>query len=145
MIANERQHRIAKAELRRFEGAIGEHGRREPSPEVAPRIHRALGEAMESEAEALRTQIKRYEDLRKGRIGSRKLDSLRELPVALIEARIVAGLTQKELARRLGVPEQQVQRWESSLYSGVGVGRLQEIADALGLQIRETVRYAVPS
>ena len=67
------------------------------------------------------------------------------MPIALIEARIAARLTQRELAERLGVPEQQVQRWEANSYSGVAIERLQEIADALQLQMLETVTYAVPA
>ena len=98
-----------------------------------------------SQADTLRDEIKRYEDLRAGRIGQRELGSLRDLPSALIEARIAAGLTQKALGERLGVKERQVQRWEANLYSGVGVERLQEVADALGMGISETVSYAVPA
>ena len=52
---------------------------------------------------------------------------------------------QRELATRLGVPEQQVQRWEASSYSGVAIERLPEIADALQLQMLDTVTYAVPA
>ena len=55
----------------------------------------------------------------------------------------MAWLTQKQLAERLGLSAQQIQRWESNLYSGVGVERLQEIADALGMGVRETISYAV--
>lgn len=145
MITNERQYRIAKAEVRRFSEAIEAQEGREPSADVAPRIHAAIRESLESEADELRAQIKRYEDLREGRISERELDSLRDFPVALIEARIAAGLTQKALAERLELPEQQVQRWEASLYSGVGVERLQKIADALGIEVRETVSYAAPA
>lgn len=36
----------------------------------------------------------------------------------------------------------QIQRWEANLYSGVGVERLQEVADALGIEAKETVSYA---
>lgn len=143
MIANERQYRITKAELRRFEAAIEAHEQSAPSEGVDPRVHEAMGDAMRSEVEVLRDQLKRYEDLREGRIDHREIDGLRDLPTALIEARIAAGLTQKSLAERLGLAEQQVQRWESSLYSGVGVERLQEVADALGMGVRETVSYAV--
>jgi len=38
--------------------------------------------------------------------------------------------------------EQQVQRWEATSFTGVGLDRLQDIADALGIQIRETITYA---
>ena len=143
MIANERQYRIARAELRRFEEAIETQRQSLPSEGVDPRIHKAMGASLQSEAEGLRALIQRYEDLRDGRIDHRELESLRDLPTALIEARIAAGLTQKALAERLGLQEQQVQRWEASLYSGVGVKRLQEIIDALGMGVRETVSYAV--
>jgi len=43
---------------------------------------------------------------------------------------------------RIGVAEQQVQRWEANDYSGVGLDRLQSIADALGVQIHETITYS---
>ena len=46
-------------------------------------------------------------------------------------------MTQRTLADRLGISEQQVQRWEATAYAGVGLDRLQDIADALGSRIRE--------
>jgi DNA-binding transcriptional regulator YiaG len=145
MITNERQYRITKAELGRFEEALATQAAAGPSPNVHPRIHQALMDATASERDELRAQLARYEDLRSGRVAQRTLHSLRELPVALIEARIAARLTQRELAERLGLPEQQVQRWEANEYAGVGVDRLQTIADALGVQAIETITYAVPA
>ncbi len=101
MITNERQYRIAKAELCRFEKAIEAQQRDAPSEGVAPRIYEAMGASLRSEAEQLRAQIKRYEDLRDGRVNQRELEGLRDIPTALIEARIAAGFTQKALAERL--------------------------------------------
>jgi len=65
------------------------------------------------------------------------VESLTALPEALIRARIAAGLTQKELAVRLGLKEQQVQRYESTRYHGVSLERTQAVVDALGVRIRE--------
>jgi DNA-binding transcriptional regulator YiaG len=144
MIANERQFRIANAQMKRFEEALAAQAATGPSPDVHPRIHQAMIEATASERDELRAQLERYDDLRSGRVAQRTLTSIRELPIALIEARIAARLTQRELAEQLGVPEQQVQRWEANGYAGVGIERLQEIADALRLQVLETVTYAVP-
>jgi DNA-binding transcriptional regulator YiaG len=144
MIANERQFRIANAQMKRFEEALAAQAATGPSPDVHPRIHQAMIEATASERDELRAQVERYDDLRSGRVAQRTLTSIRELPIALIEARIAARLTQRELAEQLGVPEQQVQRWEANGYAGVGIERLQEIADALRLQVLETVTYAVP-
>jgi len=108
---------------------------------VITRLHQAMRDALVSEAEELRGQLHHYEQLRDGTITGRELDSLRELPTALIEACIAAKLTQRVLADRLGVAEQQVQRWEATNYAGVGLERLQDIADALRIRIRENVTY----
>lgn len=118
MITNERQYGISKAELQRFEGAVGKYM---PGEEVDPRMREVMDDALRGQAETLRDEIKHYEDLRDGRINERELGSLRDLPTALIEARIAAGLTQKALGERLEVKEQQssagrqtsTQAWES--------------------------------
>jgi transcriptional regulator with XRE-family HTH domain len=68
-----------------------------------------------------------------------ELDSLDQLPEALIRARIAAGLSQKELAGRLGLKEQQIQRYEARRYAGASLDRVQAVADALGMQIHERV------
>lgn len=145
MISNERQYRISKAELRRFEEALASRQDYVPSEGVDPRMRDVIAAALESQAKTLRSEIKRYEDLRDGRVNQRQLEGFLDLLTALVEARIAAGLTQKALAERLGLQEQQVQRWEANLYAGVGMERLQEIADALGMEVRETVSYTVPS
>jgi transcriptional regulator with XRE-family HTH domain len=98
-----------------------------------------MREAMESQLEDLRQQLAEYDALRTGHIQVLELDSLAQLPEAFIRARIAAGLTQKELARRLGMREQQVQRYEATRYSGVSLTRLQQVADALGVRIHERV------
>jgi ribosome-binding protein aMBF1 (putative translation factor) len=141
VITNERQYAITQAELRRFEQAAEEQ-RQTPAEGADPLVSKAMVDALEGQAETLREEIRRYEDLREGRVDGRELSGLRELPVALIEARIVAGLTQRALGERLEVREQQVQRWEANRYSGVGVERLAEVADALGMEVTETVSYA---
>jgi DNA-binding XRE family transcriptional regulator len=143
VITNERQYRITRAALKRFDKAIAAHAKGEPSPDVHPRIYQAMGDALGSEAEVLRDQLCEYESLRAGRVKQRRLGSLSELPKAIIEARIAARVTQKGLADRLGVAEQQVQRWEASEYAGVSVERMQQIADALGATITEKVRFRV--
>jgi len=61
---------------------------------------------------------------------------------ATIQARIASRVTQKTLAGRLGVAEQQVQRWEATDYSGVSVSRVQEVVDALDVRVTETIDFA---
>jgi DNA-binding transcriptional regulator YiaG len=144
MITNERQYRITKGWLKKFEASAALHERSEPPPDVHPKIHQAATDALRSEAEVLRDQLREYERLRAGRVKQRNLSSLSELPKAIIEARIAAHVTQIGLADRLGVAEQQVQRWEANGYSGVSVQRMQEIADALGVRITESIHFRAP-
>jgi ribosome-binding protein aMBF1 (putative translation factor) len=141
MITNERQYRITRAQLKRFDEAAEAQATRDPSAAVDPRIHAAMGDALRSEAEELRRQLHEYEQLRAGEIKARSLCSLTDLPRALIEARIAGHVTQKELADRLELAEQQIQRWEATNYAGVGVERMQNVADALGARITEKISF----
>jgi ribosome-binding protein aMBF1 (putative translation factor) len=147
MIANERQYRITKAEAERFREALAQ--RDESINDLDPRLRRAMREGLESQLGELRDQLAEYEALREGRVAVLELSSLRELPEALIRGRVASGLSQKELAQRLGMKEQQLQRWEATRYSGISLDRIQAVAEALGLTIREEVilpgRVADPS
>lgn len=142
MITNQREYRITKSWIARFEKELAANETRELRPREDPGMRKVVHDAIASEIETLQRQIDHYERLRDGHITSREITSLRDLPSALIEARIAARLTQRQLAERIGVAEQQVQRWEVNDYSGVGLDRLQGIADALGVQIQETITYS---
>jgi len=145
MIANERQHRITAAQIRRFENAIKRAREDGPRDGVEPRVHEAMIEGMRSQLADLRREMRRYEALRNGEITSHTFDSLADLPVALIEGRIACRFTQKQLADKLKVPEQQIQRYEQTRYQGASIERLQEIADAINITLRKTVRYHTPA
>ena len=145
MITNERQYKITKRQLAEFEKAHAAALRAEPEPGVHPRIHQAMQEGLASQIDDLSEQLARYDALKAGRVPRMVLTSIVDLLPALIEARIAAGLTQKMLSERLGVAEQQVQRWESTTYAGVSVERVQAVADAVGLRITEELSYPVPT
>lgn len=85
-------------------------------------------------------ELHEYETLKAGDPKILELDSLEALPKVLIQARIAAGLTQEDLAARLGVKPQQIQRYEASDYQTASFARLREIACVLGLRIRESVK-----
>ena len=79
------------------------------------------------------------EALRAGKRKVLELESLEELPRALIQARIAAGLTQDDLATRLGVNPQQIQRYEATDYQTASFARIREVARVLGLRVRDSV------
>ena len=137
MIANERQYRITNAAAREFEEVLARLETVEAHR--SPEMRRVMREAMESQLDELREEIAAYDALRSGKVGVLELASLAELPDALIRARIAVGLTQKRLAERLGLKEQQVQRYEATQYAGVSLDRIQAVAEALGVEIHERV------
>lgn len=141
MIANERQYRVTKTAAREFEEALG--GLDTVEAHRPTEMREMMREAMESQLEELREQLADYEALRSGRIAVLEVEGLQELPTALIRARIASRVTQKELARRLGLKEQQIQRYEATRYGGVSLDRIRQVAEALGVTIREYV--TIPS
>jgi len=137
MITNERQYRITKAEADRFAAAI-EHSDEENAG-VHPLLRDAMKASLESQLHDLRQELADYEALRMGEVDVVELDSLNQLPEALIRARIATRLTQKQLAERLGIKEQQIQRYEATRYAAANLERIQAVAEALGVRIQERV------
>lgn len=99
-------------------------------------VKRAMNPMM-SFHEQLKEEVESYERLCRGEFGPlRNLDGIGQLLVAL---RIARGITQRELAERVGVHESQVSRDERNEYHGVTVERVQRILDALGVEVRSMV------
>ena len=143
MITNERQYRITKGWLERF--AQAQSSVDAQSGTLHPRAAQALHDQYESQIEELRAELVDYEALRHGEVMALTLDSLAELPETLIRARTAARLSQADLAARLGLKKQQVQRYEATRYAGVSLQRIQAVASALGLTIRERVLFPANS
>jgi len=57
-----------------------------------------------------------------------------DLGLMLIVARIANGFSQKDLAWRLGVKEQQVQRWEAERYGQISLKNYHRVASLLGVR-----------
>lgn len=138
MIKNERQYRITKAEAQKFEAAISQLQKEQRrGSNLHPLIQKAQVDALSSQLEDLSADIAEYEKLRAGEMDVRELESIEKLPHAIIKARIASGLTQKDLAERLGLKEQQIQRYEASEYMTASLSRLHEIAKILKMELGE--------
>lgn len=67
MIRNQREYRITKAEIRKFEQTLMQPAKLPGSKEVMhPRLVQAEKEAMQSQLASLREQIEDYEQSRRG-------------------------------------------------------------------------------
>ncbi len=91
--------------------------------------------AIQSEIETLQEQVAEYDMLRSGGITFAKCFSIECLPDVLVQARIASGMSQTDLASRLNLKPQQIQRYEASNYLGASLARLTEISQALGVRV----------
>ena len=140
MIKNERQYKItrAKADEVWVELAGVE---RTPLPEGVSAEMRAMQlDALRGVLGDLEAELAEYDALHDATLI--EATGIGEFPLALIRARIARGLTQRELAERVGLAEQAIQRYEAGDYARVSFARLVEIADALEVTVHYDVRLA---
>jgi ribosome-binding protein aMBF1 (putative translation factor) len=140
MIKNEKQHRITKAQVRRFQDALTEMAGQVRPANISPRLWEAQRQAAQSQMSELQELVEAYERLHVGQGKEVLLEAVEDLPSALIRARIAAGITQEGLARRLGVKPQQIQRYESTDYQSASFARVVKVVQALGLKMPKAVR-----
>ena len=62
-----------------------------------------------------------------------------DLAIKLAGLRRDAGLSQKELAKRVGTSQQQISRLESPSYEGHSLSMIRRVAEALGCTVRVEV------
>ena len=144
MITNERQYRITRRRAADFVRAIKEFdAKSHERAEVHPRLLRAEREAMNSQLADLREELEEYERLKASDAPVIPVASLDQLADGLIKARIAAGLSQRALAERLALKEQQIQRYEAERYASASYRRLCEVARALDIRMENEVLLTV--
>jgi ribosome-binding protein aMBF1 (putative translation factor) len=135
MIKNERQYGVTKIQADKFAQALAELTQRPPG-KGHQLLRKAEEEALSSQLADLQAELAEYDALRSGKQELLPVTSFDDLPRTLIQARIAAGLSQKELARRLGLKEQQIQRYEATDYASAKLSRLRAVMHALGVELR---------
>lgn len=139
MIKNERQYRITKSEAQKFLSAIDRLESKLPDPDVHPLLAKAELDGLRSQWQELEEELSQYEALRSGQQEMAPIGSVQDIPQRLIEARIRAGLTQEELAQKIGLKPQQLQRYEATDYNSASLARVAEIAEILNVGLGDKV------
>lgn len=137
IILNEKEVREARARIFRLSEALNSERAMEPvvaglPPEVVSQVSRM----MKAERERLIQTVEAYEEAKE----TQKPTALKALVnhepgLMLIVARISNGYSQKDLAWRLGVKEQQVQRWEAERYGPISLKNYNRVAALLGVRL----------
>ena len=116
MIRNDRQYRITRARADEIVSTIGEL-ERAPLPDgLQPEMRTLQLDALRGALVHLQVELGEYDALHDATLI--EATGIAQLPVALIRARIASGLTQRQLAERVGVHEQAIQRYKASNFAG---------------------------
>lgn len=137
VIPNEKAYRHTKATVEGMKNALAGY-RTHPREGLDPIMQKAVEESLQSLIDEWGAQAREYEQLKSG-AATLALHSLRELPAVLVKARLAAGLNQKQLAEKLGIKPQQIQRYEATRYRTITLERMLQIAEVLGVRVEGQV------
>jgi ribosome-binding protein aMBF1 (putative translation factor) len=138
MIKNERQFKITRNQVRQFESILAQLTTQfQASADLKLKMQI---DALETDVSKLNAEIKEFERLKSGAVKVISANSFHDLPDVIIKARIARALTQKDLALKLGMKEQQIQRYETNNFASASFSILAKIVDALDITIEEKVR-----
>jgi plasmid maintenance system antidote protein VapI len=143
MIRNESEYREAVSRLTEERSRIAVQRAELERMGLSPaEVKRAL-DPMQSFHLQFAEEVESYERLKRGEFD--EIQNFKGLGQLLISLGIAQGLTQRELAERLGVHESLVSRDERNEYHGVTLDRAARILDALGADLRTTVEMRQPN
>ncbi|MCJ2075985.1 ImmA/IrrE family metallo-endopeptidase [Methylobacterium sp. E-016] len=131
MIATPSQYAIAQDRIRRFDEALSSLG-----AAGASWLRDLQARDIRHQIDVLENDLARYDDLASGMVDAIVVERLADLPRALVQGRIAAGLSQAELARDAGQSLLRIQQWERDGYSRVPVPVMRAIAARLPLTLR---------
>lgn len=131
MLKNEKQYRITKKKVEALREKISAFKAEESLSAAKQLILVSLIE-MSTDMEK---EMAEYELLKANKAKILKSRSLSELPSLITEYKIASGLTQKEFSRKIGMKEQQLQRYEAENFQGISFKNLIKILQAIGLDV----------
>jgi DNA-binding Xre family transcriptional regulator len=137
MIRTEAEYRTAVQQAREQATRIkDEHAARHASGLSITEVDRLM-QPLLTFHDQLQEEIASYERLKRGEFD--ELRNFQGIGLLLTALRIFKGMSQRELAERLGVHESQVSRDERNEYHGITVDRANRILDAIGVELHTHV------
>jgi HTH-type transcriptional regulator/antitoxin HigA len=132
MIYSDKQQAVSSTQLSKLRSALLVAQKRTVDQEW---IKQAEINALESQIADIDAELMEYARLKSGEVSFAKTYSFEELPRMLTQARIASGMSQTDLAAKLDMKPQQIQRYEASEYMGASLARLIEVAHVLGVNV----------
>ncbi len=137
MIRSENEYQEAVVRLKEEASRIKEQQKQLQTMDLSKEEIKRVLDPVRSFHEQLKEEVTSYERLKRGEFDEiRNFEGVGRLLIAL---RIAQGLSQRELAERIGVHESQISRDERNEYHGITVERASRLLDALGADTRTAV------
>ncbi|MEI9424908.1 XRE family transcriptional regulator [Mesorhizobium sp. Cs1299R1N1] len=134
VILNEREARNAREMTSELDELLSSARTFEPIVAgLPPQVVDGFRNAIKAERGELEALVKAYEAAKAGDFEDLERRAENDPGLTLIVARIARGLTQKELARKLGLKEQQIQRYEADRYRSISLANFRRVARFLGV------------
>jgi len=133
MIKNDRQYEYTKGKLHEFEEDLKTVRKKYSSDKNKVTL---LGKGYVEHIAQLKAEIKEYKNMKKSSLPKilRACDPA-EISHQLVRLRLARGLTQAELAARIGCKQADISRMEREEYSGYTISQLEKIAASLNAKI----------
>lgn len=137
LILNDREAREARNAVTEIETALSseEHFKRIVSGLPLTLVN-GYRRALVTQKEDIQNTLNSYEKAKAGDYSDYIKKAGNDLGALLIIARIIKNYSQKDLARRVGLKEQQIQRHEADRYRSITLAGFRRIAQALGVQLK---------
>ena len=134
MIKSDAQRERALVQIEGFRQAFAKVEEETPGKRSA-----AIRGSYQSMIRQLEDELREYDRLKSGELTLPRVDRLDQIAPFIVKIRIAKGVSQTELARRLGVSKQVISRYEESDYQTVAISKLQEILDVIGVKMVVTL------
>ena len=134
MIKSDAQRERTAGQIEGFRQALAKVAQDKPAKRSA-----AIRGSYESMIRQLEDELGEYDRLKSGEVALPHVERLDQTAPFITRIRIAKGVSQTELARRLGVSKQVISRYEETEYQTVAISRLQQILDAVGIKADVTL------
>jgi HTH-type transcriptional regulator/antitoxin HigA len=136
IITNERQEREVSALVDQITHALSSEQVLKSIVDGLPfEVIDGVRRSLSAERYELIESLEAYQNAQRGATDELKARAGNDIGALLIAARVAKGWKQKELARRLFLPEQQVQRYEAERYRSISLAGLVRVARTLGVRL----------
>lgn len=138
MITNDLEYSVTKEQANKFAATLSRLEASVDSANVDPLLVELQRAALQSQYEDLLSQLEEYEAIRSGK---RKVEikSVDEFPHALIQARIALGISVNDLAQKVDIPKEQLERHERTDYASAPMSLMKKVAKNLQLDVPEVI------